>query len=462
MMRSARAAALVVAVALGGVAALSVSRDLAAAPPAGKEVAEVLVSGNKVRNSQDIIAVFGLRPEQKYEEDAIRAGTEKLYDKGWFTPNGIEVRTVERTDGRINVILYVTELTNFIEEIKYNGAQHISTDELAKLTGLRIRMPMSPHLNQQARLNILRKYQEDGRVHASVTLREGTKLDDRRVVFDIVEGPRVKISDVDFVFVGKHESGISSGRLREQLTISRAKLGGLIGGDYHPGQIDSRRQGPDPVLPRPRVPGLPGRPGGRPDRRPAVRERHLLRGRGRPVQGRQGADQRQQRVPRGEAARVHGPAGERVLRPGQDRRRPEAHAATCTGTPAARSSLREEHPEPAVNSGIVHVHYEITESQPYRVGEVIIQGNTVTQDRVIRRELPFYSGQLLSFPDVAVAQQNLSRLGIFKEDPAQGIRPSVEVMEPDRATRRSATCWYGPGGPDGQLLVGAGSTRTPG
>src|SRR3954451_4281420 len=239
MMRSARAAALVVAAALRGVAALSVSRDLAAAPPAGKEVAEVLVSGNKVRNSQDIIAVFGLRPEQRYEEDTIRAGTKKLYDKGWFTPNGIEVRTVERTDGRINVILYVTELTNFIEEIKYNGAQHLSTEELSKLTGLRIRMPMSPHLNAQARLNILRKYQEDGRVHASVTLREGTKLDDRRVVFDIVEGPKVKISDVDFQFVGKHESGITSGRLREQLTISRARLGGLIGGEYHPGQIDS-------------------------------------------------------------------------------------------------------------------------------------------------------------------------------------------------------------------------------
>jgi outer membrane protein assembly factor BamA len=274
MMRCARAAALVVAVALVGV--------VAAAPPAGKEIAEVLVSGNHIRQTHDIIAVFGLRPEQKYDEEAIRAGTKRLYDKGWFTPNGIEIRTVERTDGRINVILYVTELSNFIEEIKYNGAQHLSPDELAKITGLRVRMPMSPHLNQQARLNILRKYQEDGRVHASVTIKEGTKLDDRRVVFDIVEGPKVKISDVDFKFVGAHESGISSGRLREQLTISRAKLGDR-----------QRRQGPDPLLPRARLPGLPGRPGSRSDGRSELRECHLLRRRGAAVQGRPGADQRE-------------------------------------------------------------------------------------------------------------------------------------------------------------------------
>ena len=60
-------------------------------------------------------------PDQPYIEENIRSGTDKLYAKGWFTPNGIELRTIERPDGKINVILYVTELTNFIEEIKYVG-----------------------------------------------------------------------------------------------------------------------------------------------------------------------------------------------------------------------------------------------------------------------------------------------------------------------------------------------------
>jgi outer membrane protein assembly complex protein YaeT len=429
MMRCARAAALVVAAALGGLAALSVCRDAFAAPPAGKEIAEILVAGNKVRSTPDILAIFGIHPEQKYEEEAVRAATKRLYDKGWFTPNGIEVRTVERTDGRINIILYVTELTHFIEEIKYIGNQHLSKDELDKLTGLRIRMPMSPHLNQQARLNILRKYQEDGRVHASVTLREGTKLDDRKVIFDIVEGPKVKIKEVDFEFVGPHESGISSGRLREQITISRARLGGLINGDYHPGQIDSDVK--DLTLYYHGLGYLDCRVG-----------REIV-----PT-----ADQNYVNVTffvsEGKRYKVGHVqiSGNHVYKEQKlfeytDLRENDYYDTVkikadlkrlrdLYGYGGREVVVREEHPEPGAGTGIVNVHYEINESQPYRVGEIIIRNNTVTQDHVIRREIPLVPGQILSFPDLATAQQNLSRLGIFKEDPAQGIKPMVEVMEP--------------------------------
>src|SRR5262249_56978403 len=133
--------------------------------PAATETAQFLVPATRIGPTQDVPAVSALRPGQPSLEEQIRAGTDRLYAKGWFTPNGIELRTVERPDGRINVILYVTELTNFIEEIQYRGADHLSKTELDQLTGLRIRMPMSPHLNQQARLNILRKYQDTGRIH---------------------------------------------------------------------------------------------------------------------------------------------------------------------------------------------------------------------------------------------------------------------------------------------------------
>jgi outer membrane protein assembly complex protein YaeT len=426
MMRCARAAAFGVAVA---VAALSVCRDAVASPPAGKEIAEILVSGNKVRATHDIVAVFGLHPEQKYEEEAIRAGTKRLYDKGWFTPNGIEVRTVERTDGRINIILYVTELTNFIEEIKYNGAQHLSKDELDKLTGLRIRMPMSPHLNAQARLNILRKYQEDGRIHASVNLREGTKLDDRRVIFDIVEGPKVKIKEVEFEFVGPHESGISSGRLREQITISRARLGGLINGDYHAGQIDSDVK--DLTLYYHGLGYLDCRVG-----------REI-----KPTHDQQYVDVtffieegKRYKVGRVQISGNH-VFPEQKLFQYTDLRENDYYDKVKISADLKRLRdlygyggrevvVREEHPEPGAGTGIVHVHYEITESQPFRVGDIIVRGNTTTQDRIIRREIELYPGQILSFPDVIKSQNNLSRLGIFKEDPVQGIKPQVEVMEP--------------------------------
>ncbi len=425
MKRAARAAVFVVAALL-----IQGSGSIDAAPPAGKDVAEVLVQGNKVRASADILSVFNMRTGYPYIEESVRAGTERLNAKGWFTPNGIEVRAAERPDGRVNVILYVTELSNFIDDIQYHGAEHLSRKELDELSGLRVRMPMSPHVNQQARLNILRKYLETGRVHASVTIREGNKLDDRRVIFDIVEGKVVKISEIDFRFLGRHDSGISAGRLREQLTISRTKLSGLIGGDYVPAQIEG-----DVVKLTEYYHGL-----GFLDARLG---RELIHS----------ADH--QRV----AIVFHVSEGQRYkvgrLQISGNSVFPEPELLKYTdlrendfydkmkisgdlkrirdkyGYTGRAVGVREEHPEPVPGQGVVHVHYQVMEAPPTRVDNVIIKGNTVTKDSVIRRELPIYPGQILSFPDLMLAQDNLSRLGLFKEDPMNGIRPTVEVLDPD-------------------------------
>ncbi len=69
--------------------------------------------------------------------------------------------------------------------------------------------------------------------------------------------------------------------------------------------------------------------------------------------------------------------------------------------------------------------------KPVRVGEVIIVGNEKTRDDVIRREVPLYPGQVLSYPDLRTAERNLERLHIFEINPETGVRPTVTVIEPD-------------------------------
>jgi outer membrane protein assembly complex protein YaeT len=428
MMRTVRAATIVVVAVLGGLAAWPAPRDVHAAPPAGKEVAEVLVSGNKVRATPEILAVFGLRPGHQYLEEYIRSGTDKLYAKGWFTPNGIELRTVERPDGRINVILYVTELSNFIEDIQYLGAEHLNKTELATLSGLRLRMPMSPHSNQQARLNILRAYQDKGRIHASVTIKEGTKLDDRRVIFDIVEGPVVKIGSIDFKFVGESDSSITSGRLREQLTVSRAKLFGMIGGDYNPNQIDYD------VMRLTEYYHSLGFLDAKVSRELKHSDDHhrvnitFFVSEGQRykvglVQIRGNSTFDEKKLLQYTDLRENTFYDRKTIA-GDLRRIRDLYGYTGRAV-----GVREEHPEPEKGKGIVHVHYEVMETPQAKVGNVYIEGNTVTQDRVIRRELQIYPGQILSYPDLLGSQENLSRLGIFKEDPINGVRPTVEVLD---------------------------------
>jgi len=58
------------------------------------------------------------------------------------------------------------------------------------------------------------------------------------------------------------------------------------------------------------------------------------------------------------------------------------------------------------------------------VGRIIIEGNTVTQDRVILNELGLRPGQILQYPMLKQAEMNLLRRGIFDaENP-----PTVEVI----------------------------------
>jgi hypothetical protein len=68
---------------------------------------------------------------------------------------------------------------------------------------------------------------------------------------------------------------------------------------------------------------------------------------------------------------------------------------------------------------------------PRRVGGIIINGNETIPQDVILRELPLYTGALLTLADVRTAERNLARLGLFEVDRAKGVRPRVEIVDPN-------------------------------
>ena len=107
----------------------------------------------------------------------------------------------------------VAEYPSTIQEILYLNAHHLKPDELESTTGLRKGAPLNPIANQIARQAILRRYNDMGRLFAGVELLEGDKPGDTRVVFNISEGPVVKISSIDFV----GNTFVNSARLRVQI-----------------------------------------------------------------------------------------------------------------------------------------------------------------------------------------------------------------------------------------------------
>src|SRR5439155_1207055 len=131
------------------------------------------------------------------------------------------------------VIFDLAELPSLIREVEYKGVKHSKNTDLDSLTGLKRGMPLNPVANQLACRAIEQKYKDDGRQFARVILEEGDKIGDTRVVFNITEGPEIKVKAIDFV---GHGSWVSSARLRTQVNSSRTYLG--IGGTFEPRKLE--------------------------------------------------------------------------------------------------------------------------------------------------------------------------------------------------------------------------------
>lgn len=79
-----------------------------------------------------------------------------------------------------------------------------------------------------------------------------------------------------------------------------------------------------------------------------------------------------------------------------------------------------------VSPGVVAIVYQITEGQRYRVGKVNIQGNVITQDRVIRREVPMQPGEYYNSVDEDTTSRRLKNLNYFDGVQVSGT-PSAQV-----------------------------------
>jgi outer membrane protein assembly factor BamA len=106
--------------------------------------------------------------------------------------------------------------------------------------------------------------------------------------------------------------------------------------------------------------------------------------------------------------------------------------------------------------GEIAVQYTVQERQPWTVGQVLVVGNEVTRENIIRRQVPLFPGQCLTIPDLQVAEGNLARLGIFEANPDTGMRPTVSVLDPDSDNPVKDILVQVQEAPTGSFLLGVG------
>ncbi len=100
----------------------------------------------------------------------------------------LDVRSkLESTPDGMIVIFQVVERPT-IEEVVIVGNQDIRSQTLRKKSELEEKQPLDPYAVEEGRRRVEAYYQEKGYNHAEVTTIEGTKPNDRRVVFLVDEG----------------------------------------------------------------------------------------------------------------------------------------------------------------------------------------------------------------------------------------------------------------------------------
>lgn len=87
----------------------------------------------------------------------------------------------------------------------------------------------------------------------------------------------------------------------------------------------------------------------------------------------------------------------------------------------------------------VTIIYRVTEGARFRVGRVNIEGNTKTQDKVIRREIPLKPGDMFNSVELDTTKSRLDNLQYFSDvqvvgSPAGGGYRDVNVLVEEKAT----------------------------
>jgi len=165
-------------------------------------IADIIVEGGVTLTLDTVAYYLGLEPGDPLDPEVIAEGFHRLWDSGLFEDVSIELEPL--TGGEVNLIITVVERP-FVTSVLFEGAKKVSTSTLKdKLDERGVELPRNVPLRmaQLSRLETTIKevYDSEGYRSAEVSYRvEEVNKKERRVTFDIDEGGKVKIDNIDFV-----------------------------------------------------------------------------------------------------------------------------------------------------------------------------------------------------------------------------------------------------------------------
>jgi outer membrane protein insertion porin family len=407
--------------------------------PAPKTVIEVQIKGNKQIPLSAIKVHIQTRVSAEYKEELVRQDKQRLLKTGQFA----SVKATSTTTNKGIIVTFVVTERPLVAGLGFVGNKSIASGDLLKELAFGKNDALDDVKIHEGLKAIEAKYKTEGFARARVTFVK----DERKVVYKIVEGPRVTIRRVDF----KGNTYFWGLKLRFKIEVWR-KWWPFVEGYYDREKIDR-----DIITLRNLYVAE-----GFLDAE-VLRELEYSSDKSRITLTYVIRQNRRYRVNKVtfEGSKIFDDKElkkELKLRNGAfytaenqefDTRRLKEKYGRLGYIGAVVSPAKRFKVKP----GLVDVIYKIRESDQYRVGEVIIRGNNITQDRVIRRQMKVFPEQLFNTVAIERSKRRLTELGLFD---------SVEITPMGREAGRRDALVEVAEGRTAEFLIGAGMSSNHG
>jgi len=208
--------------------------QIAGTPQQGSKTEQELVVELRIRGHdqvpvEKIIRQIHTRTGRPYEPDMVEEDVRRLYHTRMFTD--VKASTQQVSGGRV-VIFEVHERPT-LDSVKYVGNEKIKRKQLSKEAGFKKGDPADPYAVEEGRRKLEEYYKTKGFSKVQVSIVEGNKPNDRRVIYLIDEGPKERHLWTQFV----GNTIASDARLRTQIK-SKPGVFWFLGGTVDPKQVE--------------------------------------------------------------------------------------------------------------------------------------------------------------------------------------------------------------------------------
>jgi outer membrane protein assembly complex protein YaeT len=391
-------------------------------------IAEVRPVGNRAISTQKIMAEIrtraGLPPDRRLLEEDVRrlVATRQFLD--------VRVEYVHEPHGL--VVLFRVVEGNQIREVVIEGNTALSSEKLRDKAGLKPEKdrPVDVTRARDAARIMEDLYHEKGYSFAEVAVAEGSKPGDGRLVFRVTEGPKVAITDVDFVFLDTNTLGA---RVVATKTKTRSRKFGFYGGKFNIREINDDVQRISAYY---RSLGFFDAKVSRETRPSAdhssvevifvIQEgpRYAVR----TIEFKGNEKLADDTLSENLKMKAGEPFNHAELQSDLQKIKDKYGALGHIDAGDGGGLKVRENVRFLDEPGQVDVVYTIAEGEPFYVGRVLINGNTTTRDNVIRSRLRVYPGDLLDTTALRRSEKNLRSSQLFQTNFQQGTGPTITPM----------------------------------